>query len=76
MFGLGWLALALLTARVVGGAAKLGGPEDPCRKISKPDWTCVQCGRIGNYGEEVLRIFVDDLEPYCPECGWFLNTGH
>lgn len=63
LIGLNWLALALLTARVVGGAAKLGGPEDPRRRISKPCWVCPECG------------FSNDREPYCPECGWVLGSG-
>ena len=75
LFGLGWLALAFVAMRLVGGAAKLGGPGDPRRGTDKPKWKCLQCDWAGDYGEAAFKIFVDDLEPYCPECGWFLDTG-
>ena len=74
MFGLGWLALALLTARLVGGAAKLGGPEDP-RVEDRPALICPKCGWTGDFGDAAFKIFVDDLESYCPECDGVLGLG-
>lgn len=75
LIGLGWLALALVTTRLVGGAAKLGGPEDPRRGASKPCLICPKCGWTGDFGEAAFEIYVDDLEPYCPECSAILELG-
>lgn len=73
LFGLTWFALSLVAARVLGGAAKLGGPEDPRRE--KPTWICPKCGWTGDFGEAAFKIFINDQEPYCPECDAVLGTG-
>lgn len=76
LFGLGWLALVLLVARVVGGAARLGGSRDPRRENQeRPTWICPKCKWRGEFGEAAFKMFVDDQEPYCPECGSVLGTG-
>ena len=81
LIGLEWLALALLTTKLVGGAARLGGPDDP-RRTGKIG-VCQKCGWTGDYYDAPFklrpptytRLFIDDLESYCPECGGVLETG-